>query len=132
ARDAEAPPPAGPDRAPARPSAELPLHPESPGDDGAEEPILDPETVHRPHHLDGARLENRRAEAEQRLVEATEVTRRSTHPAAGFDLGDEVGLVVVAVDLVRDHLQPAVRFDDGQDVTSPRHASVALAAPPPL
>jgi hypothetical protein len=90
-------------------------------------PVLDAVAVHGAHHLDRARLEHRRPHAQQRFVEAAELPGGPAHPATGFDLGDEIRLVVELIDLVRDHLQASVRVDDRQDVAAPVHGGNSIA-----
>ena len=77
--------------------------------------------MHRPHHLDGAGLDDGRAVTEQRLVEASELAGRTAHRGARFDLGDVPRLVVDLVDVVREHPHAAVLLDDRESVALPGH-----------
>ena len=83
--------------------------------------------MHRAHQLDGARLEQRGTEPEQRLVEAPEVTRRTPHRRARLRLGDVPGLVVQLVDPVGHHAQAAVVLHHREAVPLPRHRHQAVA-----
>jgi hypothetical protein len=105
--------------APSRPTRERHLHTQTPRDVAPEQPVLEPVPVDRAHHFDRARLEHGGCEAEQGLVEPAEVRGRAAHTATRLDLCDEVRLIVVAVDVVRRHFQPAVGVDYGHGVAAP-------------